>query len=927
MWSDVSTAQARSSSKLSLMPDRYRLLRLNEIEMKNKLAGISQKRQNSTIKNILYIPLPEGEELKINLKKDSLIPAELANKYPSIRSYKIEPDNNNGIYGAVDFTDEGFHAMLFLTDGRQLFIDPRKSKSDTVYISYYRDKYHPNEKTPSHCAVKNHQQRIKKNNLARTILQRSGSQLKTYRLAMAATAEYTNFHGGTKAGALSAMVTTISRVNVIFERDLAVKMKLIGNTDLLIYTNSTTDPYTNGNTEIMLDQNQANTDITIGSANYDIGHVVGTGNGGLATTPSICNSSFKAQGTTGSDNPIGDPFDIDLVSHEIGHQFGAQHSFNSTTGSCGNNNRSPEAAFEPGSGSTIMGYAGICDVNNLQNNSDAMFHSKSIQAMGFYIDGSGSCGTATSLNNAQPSANAGQDYTIPTNTAFELTGTGTDFNGDTLSYSWEQIDAGDASDINVVTSNNAIFRTFLPTTNPTRTFPKLASLMSGMVSKGEPIPNIARLINFSFVVRDGKGGVATDNMRVTTSASPAFKITSHTVTETLIGGANTTVTWNVGNTAIAPINCATVDISISTDAGHTFSTQLAHTANDGSETVSIPASIADSTTARLKVKCANNIFFDISDVDLTTQMSNSVVALNAILSHLGTNNAPDPGEKIDIMIPLRNNTATAATAVSAILNSSDNGVSFINANSSYPNISPATTQNNSMLYEVAIQENHSCTSIPLTLNTSFNSATTQNLTSHFNIPLGVVESVTKANTTSLNIPDASPSGITSSINIQNIGVLTNPNVTVDINISHPYRGDISLALVSPAGTTVSLKVFDGGDSADNIIGNYPTTLTPIDNLSVFSGENFNGNWVLKVADNSADDFGTLNHWKLNFQKPTCTIAPAIKGDENYDGIVNIVDVFKMINIISAGGTGTDCNGDNQSTITDVFCVINIISGN
>jgi hypothetical protein len=448
----------------------------------------------------------------------------------------------------------------------------------------------------------------------------SGTQLRTYRLAMAATGEYTAFHGGTVAGALAAINTTMNRVNAVYEREVAVRMVLIANNNLIIYTNASTDPYTNSDGGAMLDQNINNLNSVIGTANYDVGHVFSTGGGGIAYLGVICNNGYKGGGVTGSGSPVGDPFDIDYVAHEIGHQFGGNHSFNGNASAC-NGNGNSGTAYEPGSGSTIMAYAGICGSQDLQPNSDDYFHGANFDEIIAHITlGSGnSCGVVTNTGNTPPTANAGASYTIPRQTPFTLTGAGNDVNGDSLTYNWEQFDLGAAGAPNNNT-NPPFFRSFKATVSPARTFPKWSDIINNSTTIGEILPNVTRTMNFRLTVRDnrsGGGGVnfASTTVNVTTAAGP-FQVTAPNTAVSWAASETRTVTWNVANTTAAPVSCPNVKLRLSTNGGSTYPiTLLASTPNDGSADVTVPNN--PTTTARVQVMCANNIFFDISDVNFT----------------------------------------------------------------------------------------------------------------------------------------------------------------------------------------------------------------------------------------------------------------------------------------------------------------------
>jgi hypothetical protein len=439
-----------------------------------------------------------------------------------------------------------------------------------------------------------------------------------YRLALAATGEYTAFHGGTKALALAAMTTTINRVNGIFEKDVAVRMVLVANTDLLIYTDGATDPYTNNSGSAMLPQNQTNTDLLIGPANYDVGHVFSTGGGGLATVGSPCDATVKARGVTGRSAPVGDTFDVDFVAHELGHQFGANHSYNGTTTGC--STRHAATAFEPGSGSTIMGYAGLCGAENLQPNSDPYFHAGSLDEMIAYIHGEGyECSVDTNLTNSIPTVDAGPDVTIPAFTPFVLSAIGEDADNDPLVYTWEQIDLGAAAPPNYDDGTRPIFRSFVGG-DPSRFFPRYADVVANTPVFGEAIPITSRTLTFRVTVRDNKaggGGINSDTRTVTTTtAFGVFGLTAPNTALTWAAGSQQTITWDVAGTYLAPISCTNVEIRLSTNGGNTFQTLLvAASPNVGSRSIIVPN--LGTTQARVKIACNANLFYDLSAVDFT----------------------------------------------------------------------------------------------------------------------------------------------------------------------------------------------------------------------------------------------------------------------------------------------------------------------
>ncbi|MGK2864609.1 MAG: reprolysin-like metallopeptidase, partial [Chitinophagaceae bacterium] len=458
-------------------------------------------------------------------------------------------------------------------------------------------------------------------------------QLRSYRLAVACTGEYARAATGngastTVAQALSAIVTSINRVDGVYEKELAISLNLVGNNNTIVFVDPATDPFTaNDDGSALLEESQTVITNNIGAANYDMGHTFSTGAGGIAQLGTVCGSS-KARGVTGLPNPVGDPYDIDYVAHEMGHQFDARHSFNSATGSCGDGNRNSSTAVEPGGGITIMSYAGICgSVNDLGQNSIPYFHGISKDEITEYvINGSGNtCGTISSTGNLIPVVNAGSDFTIPKSTPFVLAGSATDANGDALTYSWEEIDTGPAGDWNKPTGNAPLFRSFVPVSNPERYFPKISDQINNITTVGELLPFYGRTMKFRLTARDnraGGGGVCHDESVITiNSNSGPFVVTIPSATGITWSGSSThAVTWDITNTNIAPVNCANVSIQLSTDGGLTFPvTILASTPNDGTQDIMVPNLVTNQ--ARIRVKGVGNVFYDMSNNNFSITLS------------------------------------------------------------------------------------------------------------------------------------------------------------------------------------------------------------------------------------------------------------------------------------------------------------------
>ncbi len=609
-------------------PNAYKLFQLNEAALSTALRSVPSEKNVSAAASgfILSIPNENGQMERYRVVEAPVMHPDLAAKYPGINSYAGKGIDDPTSTIRFDVSPRGFHGMILSTTRKTIYIDP-VDREDQYYVVFSR-KDVVNYQSTFQCLTKEADAHVQQ------VLQQEGmknaddSRLRTYRLALAASGEYsTYFLNGTettdaqrKAKVLAAMNTAMTRANGIYERDFGIRMVLIANNDLIIYLNASTDPW--GSELNTTTQNTI--DNVIGSANYDIGHLVHrtSNNGNAGCIGCVCKAGQKGSGFTSHTAPEGDPFVVDYLTHEMGHQFGANHTFafsyEGTIAQC-----------EPGSGSTIMGYAGITGATtDIQPHSDDYFHGRSIEQVTDYIKsstGGGACAVVTLTGDNTPTASAGADFTIPKSTPFTLTGTGSDADaGDVLTFIWEQIDAKTSSSPTTPSATataGPVFRSFTPTTSTSRTFPALSSILDGTnTTKWEVLPSVARTLNFRFTVRDNRAGGAnnkSDEMIVTvSSAAGPFAVTAPNTAVSWTPGTSQTVTWSVNSTNLAPVSCANVAILLSTDGGNTFPITLSSsTPNDGSESIVVPNN--PSTQCRIKVQAVGNIFFDISNVNFT----------------------------------------------------------------------------------------------------------------------------------------------------------------------------------------------------------------------------------------------------------------------------------------------------------------------
>ncbi|HEV7780653.1 MAG TPA: M12 family metallo-peptidase, partial [Chitinophagaceae bacterium] len=628
-----------------LFPDQFRTYSVNVIGLKQFLWSLPSENNfiyNRSAAPVISLPMPNGSIARFKVWESSVQEPGLSAKFPEIRTFAGQGIDDPAATIRFDFNPYfGFSAQILSPQGR-VFIDPFARYDVNTCMSYYARDFHST--SPFSCTFDelpaNTRNNIQESVNAGPCL---GTQLRTYRLAFTVTGEFAIAVGGGAAGPThAAIVTGVNRLTQVYEAELAVRLVLIANNNLIEFLNPATDPWANdGASDLNIITARINTALNGAAGNgagYDIGHLGCTASdAGVAFLGVVCGSN-KGGGLTGGLNPVGDPYYIDYVAHEMGHQFNGSHTFNS------NQCASAGGSYEPGGGTTIMAYAGICGAaENIQPNSDPIFHAISFDQIGNFIStgGGAGCAVITPTGNTLPviTSTTANNFSIPINTPFVLDATATDADGDAITYNWEGWDIGAAGTwpTAAASTTRPLFRTRISKTTGQRVFPDMRvivanypgtgapSQMDGL--RGEVLPTVARVMKFRLTVRDnrlggagvtssGEGCQSSPTFQVNAVGTTPFAVTSPNGGESWAGGSTQNITWNAAGTTAAPFGVANVKISLSTDGGLTYPTVIvASTPNDGSESLAIPNT--PSTTARVKIEAIGNIFFDISNANFT----------------------------------------------------------------------------------------------------------------------------------------------------------------------------------------------------------------------------------------------------------------------------------------------------------------------
>jgi Metallo-peptidase family M12 len=356
------------------------------------MASTLDKTVNATGPGEVLLPAPDGSFQRFRLEDAPVMEAGLAAAHPEIRTYSGRGVDDPAATVRADLTPLGFHASVRSPRG-QWYVDPYYRAERSLYASYFgRDLRKP--KTPLL-----EPQAVRKAALELPgVLGGGVVRLRTYRLALVTDPSYATYFGAENVTA--AKVTLVNRVTQIYEEESAIRLVLVDGTDRtnLDTAAKATEPNGPCGAEACfqpsdlaacdgptLDRNPIALGQLIGAANYDVGHVgLGVNGGGLAAL-GVVGGADKAMGCTGLPTPVGDFYAVDYVAHEIGHQFNANHTFNGTQSSCSGGNRAEETSVEPGSGSSIMAYAGICRQDDLQPHTDPYWSQRSYDEITSFV--------------------------------------------------------------------------------------------------------------------------------------------------------------------------------------------------------------------------------------------------------------------------------------------------------------------------------------------------------------------------------------------------------------------------------------------------------------------------------------------------------------------------------------------------------------
>jgi len=664
VWTKKDLSQFRNDVDEELkfiLPQKFESYNLDFKAIAKSMTNASELHGDKSrqIETLVELPNEHGKLETFQIYDAPVMAPGLASKYPNIRSYKGVSTTQKSKNVRIDIGPYGLHAAIHSPQS-VVYIDPYiKGQTDEYLVYNVKDYEAVVDIGVPTCGVDHGSSssvRPGENILTRSMMETV--EMKEYRIAIACTGEWGALRGNVE-NALADMVTGVNRMNQIFENEAALRIILIDDNDKLIHLDPATDPYNVVNSGAnMLSVNTSILNTIVGNGAYDVGHVYARNCdvGGIAALGSWCNNANKGAGVTCHFNGNIDYIAANTTSHELGHMMTAQHTFNNCGGPS-DTNTSPGNGYEPGSGTTIMSYAGACGSNNVAGDGHTNYHVASLIQIYNHTQGDGpayDCAVKIETSNVAPVIDLayGDDIYIPTETTFFLKGYATDENNDDMTYSWEQFNTGPISPLGSPTLDSPRFRVFPPNPNPTRYFPSTDNVLNFLFDRTEILPTATQTMDFMFVVRDNNleaGITVWDRIKVNAvKTDEKFGITSQSdVGQSFEGGQELEVKWNVAGTDQAPFNARNVDILLNTSLSADFDIETMEVLaegvpNNGSAFVNLPNKAT--TTGRIVVRASDKIFFSVSrfNFEIVEQqdpglfMTNSPSAVNACLPAMET---------------------------------------------------------------------------------------------------------------------------------------------------------------------------------------------------------------------------------------------------------------------------------------------------
>ena len=677
-----------------VLPKKFDAYELNEAALRAVLetapweftAAATQR------KCVINVPMGNGKIEPFSVWQIAMLDAELAAACPYIRTYAGVSLTDTRRTIRFSTTLRGFRALVLQPDMSSAILKPVSiGQAGSLYMAYDRaDSQDDSQKGFQTGIDPNGYVWFGKDEerFAPPAEDRGEElapiRLKVFRFCVAAVGEFTQDHGGTKPLALSAVAEYTNFVSAIFERDITLRLQLTAATQYVMFTDPNTDPYPIQENDACMAQNPEVLNQYTNINSHDIGHVFIRGGGGVAGGIACLTSKARGCSAGNGNNDYGDNFHF-VVGQEVGHQLSGGHTWN-FCGGPNNDQRRELTAFEPGSGSTIMSYAG-CDPGQIQPQGDLYYHGGSIEEIKNFATTIATCGSwIQTLNNAPEVTLPYQDnFSIPISTPFELTGSATDLDGDALTYSWEGMDAGPESPLGEPQGNTAIFRSWPAVDVPNRYFPRLSVILANGTDFAELLPTYTRDLTFRLTARDNKpdgGGVdwADVAFKAVDVAGPFLVLSPNTSNTIWRAGELVRVQWDVANTDAAPVNCKKVNIRLSTDTGLSYPIMLAqNTENDGSHYVLVPNNLT--SIARVRVEAADNVFFDLSNANFKIQAPLQASLTLGLSADAGVVCLPDNfSTQINTASVLGYNTPVALDIVGALPAGATASFSAINLN-------------------------------------------------------------------------------------------------------------------------------------------------------------------------------------------------------------------------------------------------------